>query len=278
MKILIVGAKGMLGQELAGAFNNNELILWDREDLDIVNSAMVRERITELKPDLIINSAAYNLVDEAENNPIVAYEVNYEGPKNLARVAKDLDACLIHYGTDYVFDGARQTGYDEDHPTHPVSNYGRSKLAGEQAVRTIGGKYYIIRPSRIFGRPAASEGAKKSFVDVMRTLAETKTELTVVHEEMASPTYAPDLAQLTKYVFDQQLPFGLYHGANDGACTWHEFAQEIFRLLHKNINLIPVPTAHFPRPAQRPAFSQLLNTKLPKQRSWQEALKEYLNG
>ncbi len=276
MKILIIGAHGMLGQELASTFKDNELLLWDRRELDIVNREMVRQKLNEVNPDLVINSAAYNAVDEAEKNPLIAYEVNYEGPRNLAQVTKELDTTFIQYGTDYVFDGSNQFGYDENHVTHPISNYGRSKLAGEQAVAAVGGKYYIIRPSRIFGKPAISEGAKKSFVDVMRTLAETKTELTLVHEEVASPTYAPDLAQLTKYIFDNQLPFGLYHGANEGACTWHDFAQEIFRILNKEIKLTPVPGSHFPRPAARPAYSQLLNTKLPKQRSWQSALEEYL--
>ena len=266
----------MVGQELAKQFASYDLLLWDRDDLNITNRQQVFDKVFDARPSIIVNAAAYNAVDDAEADSRPAYDVNYEGPKNLAEASKSAGAVFVHYSTDYIFDGEKKDGYQENDNPNPISVYGKAKLAGEMAVREVGGKYYIIRPSRIFGAPAISEGAKKSFVDVMIGLAETRDELQVVDEEFSSPTYALDLAELTKKVVEDVYPYGVYHGANEGACTWYEFAQEIFRIIGKDIKIVPVTADTFPRPAKRPAFSSLINTKLPKQRTWQEALEAYL--
>ncbi|HCC22798.1 TPA: dTDP-4-dehydrorhamnose reductase [Candidatus Falkowbacteria bacterium] len=277
MKILIIGAKGMLGQELAKVFNDEDLHQWDREEIDITDRNAVFTKVKALAPDIIINAAAYNAVDQAEEETELAHLVNAVGPKNLAEVARDLHTKFVHYSSDYVFDGTKTDGYTETDTPNPISEYGRSKLAGERFVQTAGGQYYIIRLSRLFGRPALSDGAKKSFVDVMRDLGETKDELQVVNEEVSCPTYAPDLALQTKRLLSLQLPAGIYHSANAGACTWYEFAAEIFKTLNKTLHLIPVAGSTFPRPAKRPAYSELKTTKMPAMRPWSEALREYLN-
>ena len=146
----------------------------------------------------------------------------------------------------------------------------------EQELLKNTDQFYLIRLSRLFGKPAASQKAKKSFIDLMLELSKTKKELNIVNEELDSPTYAPDLAKRTKEIIDWKKPFGVYHATNSGSCTWHDFAKEIFTIKNINVKINPVPADFFPRPAVRPKYSILLNKKLPAMRSWQEALKEYL--
>ena len=275
MKILIVGAKGMLGQELATVFSDSTLILWDKNDLDITNGEVVEKKIEELRPELIINSAAYNNVDACETNFELAKAVNGDGPINLAKAAEKVEATFIHYSTDYVFEGTKESGYNEDDQPAPISKYGESKLFGERVLDYCK-RCYVIRTSRLYGLPAVSDGAKKSFVDVMLKLAEDKDSLEVVDEEFSNPTYVVDLALKTRELFDGKLPHGLYHVVNEGACTWYEFATEIFKLADKGVTIKPVASTVYNRPAKRPKYSSLINNKLPKLRNWREALAAYL--
>jgi len=277
MKLLIVGAQGMLGQELAKVFADYKPLLWDREEIDIANESDVEEKIGNLKPDLVINSAAYNDVDGAEKNEDLANKINGFGVGYLAKAVRASGGILVHYSTDYVFMGDKEGGYIESDQPDPQSAYARSKYLGEQEIQKNINDFYIIRLSRLFGKPAVSQAAKKGFVDVMIELAKTKKELNVVDEELSCPTYAPDLALRTKEIVNSKKPFGIYHAANSGACTWHEFAKEIFAIKRVSVKLNPVPTSFYSRPARRPEYSILLNTKLAKQRSWQDALKDYLN-
>ena len=275
MKTLIIGAKGMLGQELAKIFKGYDLHLWDKEEIDITLVDRVREKVAELNPDLIINAAAYNLVDNCETDFELAKKINYDGPVNLAKAAQAIGATLVHYSTDYVFEGTKKDGYREYDLPAPVSKYGESKYLGEEVLEHNPATY-LIRTSRLFGRMATSAGAKKSFVEVMIKLAKEKEELELVNEELSCPTYVVDLAWQTKALVEGNEPTGVYHVTNDGACTWLEFAQEIFRLSGRAPRVIPVSGNKFPRPAKRPAYSALINTKLPKMRSWQAALKDFL--
>jgi dTDP-4-dehydrorhamnose reductase len=195
-------------------------------------------------------------------------------------LAKSLSAAggiLVHYSTDYVFKGDKKRGYREDDRPDPQSAYALSKYLGEQAVQENADNFYLIRLSRLFGRPAASQGAKKSFVQIMLELAQTKPEVNAVDEELDCPTYAPDLARRTREIIDQRKPLGIYHVTNSGGCTWYDFAREIFTSKNISVKLNPVPASFFPRPAVRPKYSILLNTKLPSMRSWQEALKEFIS-
>ena len=277
-KVIITGAKGMLGQEIVRVFSADPLwqvVGWDFENLDITDARSIENKLTAAEPQLVINCAAYNNVDKAEEEPDKAKVLNVQAVSNLALVTKQLGATLVHYSTDYVFDGTKQDGYVESDTPNPQSIYGRTKFEGEtSAVQNP--QSYVIRLSRLFGKPAISTAAKKSFVDVMLALAEKQSSLNVVDAEFSSPTYAPDLARATYDIIRLQSPFGTYHRTNDGACTWFAFAQEIFRTIGKDVSVMPVLANAFPRPAVRPAFSQLHTTKLPPLRSWQDALAEYL--
>ena len=277
MKVLIIGAKGMLGQELVKVFHDHEVLAWDREDCDITKKDEVQNKIQQAAPDLVINSAAYNDVDGAERNKDLADRINGYAPGYIAEAADKAGARLVHYSTDYVFRGDRKQGYKEDAMPDPISVYGLSKYLGELETVKFTKKYYLIRLSRLFGKPGIGEDAKKSFVDKMLELAKTRDKLDVINEEVSCPTYAPDLAKRTREIVEGDYDFGIYHGANKGACTWYEFCQNIFKIKEISVKLNPVPGSKFPRLAKRPAYSILLNTKLPEARTWQEALWQYLN-
>ena len=277
MKVLIIGAKGMLGQELAREFGGNgyEVMAWDKEEVDITKKEDVNKKISDLKPEIIINAAAYNAVDKIEEGEKeFAEAVNGYAVGNISEVAGAVGAILVHYSTDYVFRGRRVEGYKEEDTPRPQSVYAQSKWLGEQKIKNK--KYYLIRTSRLFGKQAQSEGAKKSFVDTMLKCAEEKDCLELVDEELSSPTYVLDLARRTREIIEWEKPFGIYHATNAGACTWYGWAKKIFELSGKSVKLIPVPAEKFPRPAKRPKYSILLNTKLPPMRTWEEALADYL--
>ncbi len=276
MKIIIIGAKGMLGQELAHAFADDKPLQWDRDEINIADQADVERKITEQQPDLVINAAAYNDVDGAEHNQAVADAINGHGPGYLARVLQASGGILVHYSTDYVFKGDKQAGYSEGDQPDPQSAYARSKFLGEQQVQAQTDKYYILRLSRLFGQPASSQQGKKSFVDIMLSLAAKHDTIQAVDEELSCPTYALDLAQRTKQIIEEKKAFGIYHTTNTGACTWYGFAKEIFRIKDIDVKLKPVSGEVFPREAERPMYSVLRNTKLPAQRSWQIALEAFL--
>jgi len=277
MKVLILGAKGMLGGELTRVFGDKDVVAWDIEDLNITSEAEVMEKISALHPDVIINAAAYNNVDKAEEEKEKAGMLNGRAVGFLAQAANAANAKFVHYSTDYVFDGEKKDGYVESDAPNPVSAYGASKFLGETEARGAK-KYYLIRLSRLFGKMGTGAAVKKSFVDIILDLAKTKKELRVVNEELSSPTYAPDLAERTKYILENNPPYGIYHAANSGSCTWYGFAEEIFRLKGIKINLTEAESGEFPRKALRPKFSVLLNTKLPPMRDWREALRNYLNS
>lgn len=276
-KIIIIGAQGMLGQELAKIFQEEKPLLWDLPEIDITNENQIKQKILEINPDLVINAAAYNDVDGAEKNEALATKINGMAVSYLAKTINAIGGILVHYSTDYVFRGDKKEGYKEHELPDPQSVYARSKYLGEQELFKNIDKFYLIRLSRLFGKPALSKVAKKSFIDQILELAKTKSEINVINEELSCPTYAPDLAMQTYKIIKNQKLFGIYHVTNLGVCTWYEFAQEIFTIKKFNVKLNPVASDFFPRPAVRPKYSVLLNTKLPPLRSWQEALREYLS-
>jgi len=279
-RILIIGAKGMLGQDLVDVCRkkNIEVIAWDFEDLDITDREQVFEKIKNIRPDSVINSAAYNAVDKAEEPEEfeTARAVNATGPKNLAEVCKEIGAVFVTYSSDYVFRGDKKEGYREDDQPDPVSKYGVSKYEGEKNVQAVGGKFYIIRTSKLFGKGGSGQNVKKSFVDTMIELSEKMPELKVVDEEVSCFTYTPDLAEATLALLEGNYSPGIYHITNTEPCTWYECAKNIFEILGKEVKITPVPASTFPRPAQRPNYSALLNTKLPPLRSYKDALREFL--
>ena len=273
MKILILGAKGMLGHDLVEVFHDNEIIGWDIENLDLTDFALTEKKITELKPELIINAAAYTAVDDAETNREVALKVNGEVVGNLAKIAKKLDIPIVHYSTDYVFNGENAEGYQEDEKQiAPLNVYGESKALGEKLLQENTDKFYLIRISWLYGKNG------KNFVETMLKLAKEKDELGIINDQTGCPTYTKDVALKTKEIIEGKLPFGIYHSANSGKATWYEFAKKIFELAKVNIKAKPIPTEAYPTPAKRPKNSILLNTKLKPLRKWEEALKDYITN
>ncbi len=281
-KIVIIGAKGMLGQSLMKVFSGDgkyQVIGWDFADIDIADEKRVFEKIQKEKPDIVINCAAHNAVDkieESEEEFEKAKKVNGDGPKFLAKACKETDAIFVHYVSDYVFDGEKGI-YVETDQANPISKYGISKEMGEKNVKEIGGKYYLIRTSKLFGKPAQSEGAKKSFFAVMLDLAKSQKELRVIDGERSCFTYVEDLAKATKKLIEENFDYGVYHLVNEGAVTWYEGVTELFEIAGiKDVKIIPASVSDFPRPAKRPASSVLKNTKFPKLRSYKEAIAEWL--
>jgi len=309
-KVLILGKKGMLGQELVRIFGKGDydVTAWDKEDIDVLNEKDLQEKISALKPEIILNSVAYNAVDKCEQDKgelELAKKINGYFPGQLAKIAKEIGATLVHYSTDYVF-GAEmpnipepegctgscsscglhqgfepEIGYSEDDKPAPVNKYGESKLLGEEEVKKNGEKFYIIRLSKLFGKPASIEGAKRSFFDVMlevgkKSLTEGK-EVKAVDEETSCFTYAPDLANKTKEILESNKEFGIYHVFNSEPCTWYDAVEELYMQAGlENVKVEPVDGEEFPRPAQRPYFSALVNRKLNPLRSYRDALNEYL--
>jgi dTDP-4-dehydrorhamnose reductase len=273
----------MLGQALAQEFATDNLIAWDRADLDITNREQVQEKIGALRPTsakatagkqandfVIINAAAYTAVDDAEKNRAVAFTVNAEAVGSIAAAARELRVPLVHYSTDYVFAGDQADGYGEDdQPGPPVNAYGESKLAGEQALRESGAQFYLVRTAWLYG------AGGKNFVDTILRLGKEKPELRVIHDQHGSPTYTRDVAAATRTLIAEYEP-NVYHVTNSGLTTWYEFAVKIFELTQNSVPVIPITSPEYPTPAKRPAWSWLRNSRGPALRPWQEALQGYL--
>lgn len=273
MKILILGASGMLGVDLVKEFKNHEITAWGSQDIDITDWEEVNAKITSLKPEVVINAAAYTAVDDCEKNRDLAMKVNGEGPGNLAKVCGAINAVLVHYSTDYIFNGQEKDGYKENYDKiSPLNVYGESKALGEKLIKENCQKYYILRIAWLYGKNG------KNFVETIIKLSKIKPELKVIDDQHGNPTYTVDVAKRTKEILEKiKPPFGVYHATNSGSCTWYEFTKEIFHLKNISTKVLPCSTDEYPRPAKRPVYSILLNTKLPLMRPWQEALADYLN-
>lgn len=273
MKILILGAAGMLGHELAKVFDDSkfEVTLWDRKELDITDADAVEKKLGALQPEVVINAAAYTAVDQAESEPELVYKINSDAVANLAETCKRIGATLVHFSTDYVFDGKNADGYREDETERaPQSVYGESKKRAEENLERIRPNYYLVRTQWLFGKDG------KNFVETMLRMANEGKSLKVVNDQFGSPTYAKDLAEKVRELVEEVPEFGTYHLTNSGACNWFEFASKIFERVGLNPEIAPVPSSEFPTPAKRPTYSMLINTKVTPLRHWEEALKAYL--
>lgn len=280
MKILITGANGMLAKAVRNELKNEELILTDVADLDITDIDAVRKFVNEVKPQYIINCAAYTAVDKAEEQLELARKVNALGPKNLAIVANEEDATLIHISTDYVFGGAKpvEEDYTEMEEKNPQSVYGITKLEGENAIIDSTFKYYIFRTAWLYG-----DG--NNFVRTMLKLGEQKDEISVVCDQHGSPTYAEDLANIIGEAIEKKIPYGVYHTTNEGYTTWYDFTKAIFKEAGIACKVNPVTTEEYIEmmkvtQAKRPKNSQLSKEKLKAQGitvpAWEDGLKRYL--
>lgn len=270
--ILVVGCKGMLGQELMGVFGSSARGV-DVEEIDITDLSSVQRVLVTLKPTVVVNAAAYTDVDGCQAHAEQAMQVNGEGVAHLAMVSKEIGAKLVQVSTDYIFDGKKGSPYLEDDLCAPLSVYGESKLAGEMNT-WFNPDHLIVRTQWLYGH------AGKNFVETMLRLAGERDELTVVDDQVGSPTWTRDLALAIKALIEKGCS-GTYHAANAGFVSWNGFAKEIFRLAGLDVTVKPMTTAELDRPAPRPLYSTLDCTKLAHDtgftpQPWQEALKRYL--
>ncbi|HMQ01846.1 MAG TPA: dTDP-4-dehydrorhamnose reductase [Candidatus Doudnabacteria bacterium] len=277
MKFLIIGKNGNLGKEFINALTSEDFIAFDSTELDITDINQVRSVLLQHRPDIILNCAAYTAVDKAETEFETAKKVNAEGPENLAKICMEIDSTLVHFSTGMVFIGDNGNGYNELDKTNPVNAYGKSKLLGEQLIQSTNSKHYIIRTEWLYAMPQNSS-AKKSFNEIILDLAKSGQPLKGVADEVGQPTWTKDLVEATLQLIEQNLPYGIYHIANSGKASRLEWAQEILKLNGIDLPIEPVSGKSFPRPAARPQFELLNNTKLPQLRDWKEALKEYFNN
>lgn len=269
MKVLITGAKGMLGQDLCPTLEDLGcfLIETDIDNLDITKKEDVEDFVSKAHPDLIIHLAAYTNVDRAEEEEEKAELINAVGTENVALAASKIDVPLIYISTDYVFDGTKNSPYLPTDPTNPINAYGRTKLKGEELVQKHCKKYYIARTSWLYGMYG------KNFVDTMLSLKD-KEELKVVDDQWGTPTWTMDLAGALMKLLTK--PYGIYHLSGGGKpTTWYNFAKTIFELSNLKVNLKPCTTEEFKRPANRPKYSVMDNDKM--LRDWKLALKDYLS-
>ena len=289
-RILIVGAAGQLGRELQRTFSGaGELICLDRNILELADENRVRETVRSLAPDVILNAAAYTAVDRAESEPHVAAAINTQAPRILAEEAQRRNALLIHYSTDYVFDGSKLGPWLETDQTNPLSVYGATKLAGEDAVREVGGRFLIFRTSWVYG-PHGS-----NFLLTMLRLGRERDTLNIVDDQVGAPTTSLELATATRTIVDGvcEVGFGsperwagIYHMTCAGSTSWCGFARQIFARGHallpgRSPEIHPIPSSQYPTPATRPKNSVLSNQKLASNfrvelSLWQNSLEEVL--
>ena len=266
MVVLVTGANGQLGQALQFiALNHIEIqfVFTDSDTLDITSLNKLEQLFKQFKPNFCINTAAYTAVDKAESESEKAYLINVEGAKNLAIVCKKYNTVLLHISTDFVFDGTKKTPYTEEDIPNPTGVYGQTKLDGEKAIQEIWNKHFIIRTSWVYSQFG------NNFLKTMLRLASERDKLSVVNDQIGTPTNAVDLAKvLVKICLSYNLQpttynqFGIYNFSNEGQCSWYDFAKKIFEFNNININLEPIPTTSFPTPAKRPAYSVLDKKKI----------------
>ncbi len=276
MKILVTGVQGQLGYDICRILTerNIEHCGVDLADFDITDAAATNAYISAYRPDAVIHCAAFTAVDRAEDEEALCTRVNADGTANLAHAAKAVGAKMMYISTDYVFPGVGERAYEPGDPTGPLSVYGKTKCRGEELVRESSDRHFIVRISWVFGINGGN------FVKTMLRLAETKTELNVVCDQIGSPTYTYDLAVLLcdMIVTDR---FGTYHATNEGLCSWAEFAEEIMRLSGKSMKIHPIPTSQYPTRAVRPLNSRMSKDKLEQNGfcrlpDWHDALARYL--
>lgn len=277
MRVLVTGISGQLGYDILKVLraNNINCLGTDRELLDLMNKASIEKVINEYEPTIVIHCAAYTAVDKAEDEKDLCYNVNVRGTEYIAEACKNINATLIYFSTDYVFDGKGNTPFEvNDHP-QPINYYGMTKYEGELIVRELLENYFIIRISWVFGQNG------NNFVKTMLRLSKTRNEINVVSDQCGSPTYTLDLANLILKLIKTNK-YGTYHITNDGYCSWYEFTKEIFRIANIAVQVNPINSIEYPTKAIRPQNSKLskqklLDNQLTTLRPWELALESYIS-
>ena len=284
MVVLVTGANGQLGQSIqfiANQYPNVQFIYTDYQELDITNFESCHTVFAKYKPQFCINTAAYTAVDKAESEAEKAHLINVIGPENLAKVCKEYNTILLHISTDFIFDGTSTQPYLETDIPNPKSVYGQTKLDGELAVQKNWEKHFIIRTSWVYSQFA------NNFMKTMLRLASERDSLSVVNDQIGTPTYAVDLAEVLMNIIQSSItnkpsPFGIYNFSNEGVCSWCDFAAAIFHQKGISIDLQPIPTSAYPTPAKRPSYSVLDKSKIKntfnlKINDWKTSLQSCLN-
>ena len=284
MVVLVTGANGQLGQSIqfiANQYPNIQFVYTDYQEHDITNFESCHTVFAKYKPQFCINTAAYTAVDKAESEAEKAHLINVIGPENLAKVCKEYNTILLHISTDFIFDGTSTQPYLETDIPNPKSVYGQTKLDGELAVQKNWEKHFIIRTSWVYSQFA------NNFMKTMLRLASERDSLSVVNDQIGTPTYAVDLAEVLMNIIQSSItnkpsPFGIYNFSNEGVCSWHDFASAIFHQKGISIDLQPIPTSAYPTPAKRPSYSVLDKSKIKntfnlKINDWKTSLQSCLN-
>ena len=270
MRILVTGATGLLGQELCPMLQAEGWQFWatNSKIFDITNATMAKEIMNKVSLDFIVHLAGYTNVDQAEIEREKAFGVNHIGTKNLAQIAKKLDVPILYVSTDMVFDGNKNAPYKTTDATNPISVYGSSKLMGENEIRNLCKKHYIIRTSWLYGNGG------KNFVDTMLTFSSLRDEISVVDDQVGCPTWTKELCEKIIGLMKGEEPYGTYHLCGSGSVTYSEFTKKIYEIKKRNVKVNSIAMTDFPRPAKRPKFSALDNSNtLP---HWENSLANYL--
>lgn len=284
VKIVITGANGQLGSDLCRHYlglGAPEIVQLRRRDLDLCEHGEVSDFFESIRPDVVINTAAFHKLEQCEEEPGTAFAVNCHAVRNLAQVCSQIDAHLVHVSTDYVFGGVQKNPYTEDAPLNPQNVYGVSKMAGEFFVKNLAPKHTIIRTSGLYGVSGAS-GKGGNFVETMLRLGRERGTVSVVNDQTLSPTYTADLAWAIAELVEHEAK-GVFHVTNSSCCSWYEFAKAIMELSGVDADVLPTTTAEFSSTVPRPSYSVLSNRRLKEigigpLRPWREALKAYLQS
>ena len=276
MKVLVTGYNGQLGYDVVKRLQALEIESKgvDREEFDLTNKEQVRNYIRNYSPDVVVHCAAYTAVDQAEDEKELCYAVNVRGTRYIAEICKEIDAKMVYMSTDYVFDGEGEEAFEVDSLPTPKNQYGLTKYQGELEVQKYLEKYFIIRISWVFGING------KNFIKTMLRLGKERDELSVVNDQIGSPTYTSDLAKLIVEMI-QTEKYGMYHATNEGYCSWYELTKEIFKQVGYSTKVNPITTDQYPTKASRPHNSRMSKSNLDKAGfkrlpRWEEALHEYL--
>lgn len=268
MRILVTGASGLLGKSLCPVLDREGFQYWacNSKIFDITNTKMVNEIMNKISLDFIIHLAGYTNIDQAEDNPKAAYDVNQLGTRNIALIAKKHDIPILYVSTDNVFDGNSNVPYKPNDATNPINIYGKSKLAGEKEIIKATKKYYILRTSWLYGQGG--------YVDAMLTFSNFRKEISIVNDQIGCPTCADDISEKIVEIIKNKSPFGIYHMSSSGSASWADFTKKIFEFKKRNVEVSTIDKSDFPRPAQRPRYCVLDSSNaLP---DWESSLEKYL--